>query len=42
MPAVVGKDGVETLVPIQLSEEEQKKLKESADVLKTVLDEAMG
>ena len=30
MPAVVGKDGVETLVPIQLSEEEQKKLKESA------------
>ena len=42
MPAVVGKDGVETLVPIQLSEEEQKKLKESADVLKTVLDEVMG
>ena len=42
MPAVVGKDGVETLVPIQLSEEEQKKLKKSADVLKTVLDEAMG
>lgn len=42
MPAVVGKDGVETLVPIQLSKEEQKKLKESADVLKTVLDEAMG
>ena len=42
MPAVVGKDGVEALVPIPLSMAEQKKLKESADVLKSVLDEAVG
>lgn len=39
MPAIVGKDGVETQVPISLDEEEQKKLKESADTLKKILAE---
>lgn len=39
MPAVVGKHGVETRVPISLNEEEQKKLKVSADTLKEILRE---
>ena len=33
MPAIVGSDGVETTVPIDLSPEEQEKLKESANAL---------
>ena len=37
MPAVVGSNGVESKVPIELSKEEQKKLKESADTLAGVL-----
>ena len=37
MPAIVGKNGVETLVPIQLNDEEAKKLKESANNLKDIL-----
>ena len=37
MPAIVGKDGLESLVPIDLNEEEQRNLKESADTLKEVL-----
>ncbi len=37
MPAVVGKHGVETQVPIPLNEEERKKLKASADTLKEVI-----
>lgn len=37
MPAIVGKDGLESLIPIELDEEEQKKLKESAETLKDVL-----
>ena len=37
MPAIVGKDGVEKQIPIQLSEKEQQALKESADALKEVL-----
>ena len=37
MPAIVGKDGVETLVPIQLSEEETLKLQASARTLKDTL-----
>ncbi len=39
MPAIVGKDGVETLVPIELSEEEIKLLQQSAEILKDVLKE---
>lgn len=36
MPAVVGKDGVEDVIPISLDEEEQELLKKSADMLKQV------
>lgn len=39
MPAIVGRDGVERQVPLALSEEEQGKLKESADTLKKILEE---
>jgi len=39
MPAVVGYDGVETKVPIALNEEEQAKLRESAETLAGVLKE---
>ncbi len=38
MPAIVGKDGVETRVPISISEEEETKLQESADTLKKVIE----
>lgn len=41
MPAVVGKNGVETLVPIELNETEQTALRQSAETLKQVLDEVM-
>ena len=41
MPAVVGKNGIEKLVPIRLSEAEQGQLKASADTLKAVLKEVM-
>ena len=34
MPAIVGKDGVEAVVPIELDEEEQEQLKKSATLLK--------
>ena len=37
VPAIVGKDGLESLVPIDLDEKEQRNLKESADTLKEVL-----
>ena len=37
MPAIVGKNGLESPVPIDLDEEEQKCLKESAETLKEVL-----
>lgn len=39
MPAIVGKDGVETQVPIQLSEKEISDLKKSAKTLAEVLRE---
>lgn len=37
MPCILGKDGIETKVPMQLSEEEQVRLRESAKVLKEIL-----
>jgi L-lactate dehydrogenase len=37
MPAVVGKDGIETQVPIALDKNELKKLKESAEILKEII-----
>ena len=39
MPAIVGKDGVERLVPIQLNEEEISKLQQSAQTLKNTLSQ---
>ena len=37
MPCVVGRDGIETKMPIALNDEETMKLKESADILKDIL-----
>ena len=39
MPAIVGKNGVETKVPIPLSEDELDRLQQSASMLRDVLDE---
>ena len=39
MPAIVGKNGVETKVPIPLSKEELDRLQQSASMLRDVLDE---
>lgn len=36
MPAIVGKDGVEDVIPISLDEEEQAQLKKSADLLRNM------
>ena len=38
MPAIVGKDGIETQVPIELDQEEQEQLRASAKTLKEVAD----
>ena len=38
MPAIVGKDGVETHVPIQLDENEISRLQKSADTLTDILN----
>lgn len=37
MPSIVGKDGIETLVPISLNDEELKQLQNSAENLKEIL-----
>ena len=37
MPAIVGKDGIETLVPLQLNETEQADLRKSAQTLQDIL-----
>jgi L-lactate dehydrogenase len=42
MPAIIGKNGLESRIAIELSAEEQAKLKESADTLKEVLKEIDG
>ncbi|MBK5897287.1 L-lactate dehydrogenase [Catonella massiliensis] len=39
MPCVVGGDGIETQVPIKLDEDEVKRLRESADILKGIMAE---
>ena len=41
MPAIIGKDGVEDLVPIRLSAEEHKKLLQSAEVIKKVINDVL-
>ncbi len=42
MPAVIGKNGVETLVPIKLNEEEKGKLIKSANTLKEVIKDSFS
>ena len=42
MPAIVGKNGVETLVPIELNEEEKANLIKSAKTLKAVIDDVLS
>ena len=39
MPCIVGSDGIETQVPIKLDEDELKKLRESAGILKGIVEE---
>ena len=39
MPSIVGKDGVECSVPIELNDEEQKALRASADTLKKIIED---
>lgn len=39
MPCIVGGDGIETQVPIKLDEDELTRLKESAKILKGIIDE---
>lgn len=39
MPAIVGKDGVEVSVPIELSEQEEQDLQKSANTLKQVIND---
>ncbi len=39
MPSIVGKNGVECSVPIELNDEEQKALKASADTLKKIIED---
>ena len=41
MPAIVGKNGVEDLVPIELDADEKAALKQSADTLKAVLNDVL-
>ena len=40
MPAIVGKDGIETVVPMELDEKEQTELQHSSVVLKDVIKQA--
>ena len=39
IPAVVDANGIETVVPIELSESELRELKKSAEVLKGIIKE---
>ncbi|MBQ4430514.1 MAG: L-lactate dehydrogenase [Synergistaceae bacterium] len=41
MPAIVGKDGIEDLIPVRLSVEEQRKLHDSAEIIKGVIRDAL-
>ncbi len=41
MPAIVGEQGVEGTVPIELSEEEEADLRKSAETLKCVIDDVL-
>lgn len=39
LPAVINRDGVESIIPLKLDKEEHEKLKYSSDTLKKILDE---
>jgi L-lactate dehydrogenase len=41
MPAIVGANGVDTLLPIPLDEKEQAALQESAATLRKVIEESI-
>ncbi|MBQ7543800.1 MAG: L-lactate dehydrogenase [Synergistaceae bacterium] len=41
MPAIIGKDGIEDLIPVRLDVTEQRKLRESASVLKEVISDVL-
>ena len=41
MPAIVGKNGIEDLIPVRLDVSEQRKLRESASVLKGVINDVI-
>lgn len=41
MPAIVGKDGIEDLIPVCLDVSEQRKLRESASVLREVINKVL-
>jgi malate dehydrogenase len=38
VPAILGKDGIDKIVEIEMNEEEQKMLEDSAAAVKTVMD----
>ncbi len=40
-PVIVGKNGIESHVPLQLSDEEMEKLRRSADTLKTIINDLL-
>ena len=42
MPAIVGRFGVEQVIPIELNDQEREALQASAQVLKQVIDESVG
>ena len=42
VPCVIGKDGMEGVVEVALTEEEQKKFHDSCDILRSFLDRAEG
>ena len=42
MPAIVGKDGVECLVPLEMSEEELDELRKTSATVKAIVDDVFG
>lgn len=42
MPAVIGADGVECLVPVEMSEEEIDEVRKSAATVKSIVDDVLG
>ena len=42
MPAIVGKDGVECLVPLEMSEDELDELRKTAATVKAIVDDVFG